>query len=119
MNDHVQVHEVWKYNDLERKQILMGFRVLCFKCHLVTHLGFAGNIRKSKEALGHPMDVNGFSMEHTMRIIRDVFVIWKRRSTYLWSQDLSWLMMNRNCYNLSTNIVNNVVNLLERIKYTK
>jgi hypothetical protein len=37
----LHTHEIWKYDDLNYVQILIGFIALCEMCHYIKHIGFA------------------------------------------------------------------------------
>lgn len=87
----VECHEIWHYNDEDKRQTLQGLISLCPPCHRVKHLGHAHVIGKGDEAREHLRQVNGWSQSETARYIGTVFQRWEERSQFEWALDLSWL----------------------------
>jgi hypothetical protein len=72
-----EIDEDWLYYIKESSGIayLKNLRLLCGNCHLAKHQGYAGVIRKSKEALVQFAKVNKLSIEEAKKIINGAFHI--------------------------------------------
>jgi hypothetical protein len=55
---------------------LVKLRVLCEKCHLVKHLGYASVQGRLNKALKHLAEVNGVDMNIAIKVRNLVEVIW-------------------------------------------
>ncbi len=79
----LQVDEVWVYRVGEGCGVaeLTGLRVLCWKCHLAKHIGYASVRRQTQQALEHLASVNGVSLEEAREVSREVGRIWGYLST--------------------------------------
>jgi len=72
-----EIDEDWFYyiKDSSGIAYLRNLRLLCRNCHLAKHQGFAGVIKKSKEALIQFAKVNKLSIEEASKIISEAFNI--------------------------------------------
>lgn len=89
-------HEVWRYDDIGHVQRLAGFVCLCYLCHAVKHLGFASVMAQRgdldyDQLVKHYCVVNGCSIADFVTDRDEAFCVWRRRSQYEWSLDLSYL----------------------------
>ena len=86
------LHEIWRYDDVNHVQSLDGFILLCTMCHHVKHIGLAGILADEgkldyDKLIEHFCKVNGCSREDFETHVEDAFRIWKKRSLYPWNQD--------------------------------
>jgi hypothetical protein len=58
----VECHEVWRYDDRTRTQMLVRMIALCPACHQVKHIGLANVKGKGAQARGHLARVNGWTL---------------------------------------------------------
>lgn len=86
----VECHEIWEFDDAQRKQILRGLIALCPQCHAVKHIGLAGLRGKKEEAEAHLAKVNGWTISQAREYIAESFRLWERRSRKEWDVDISW-----------------------------
>lgn len=88
----LQLHEIWEYDDEKHVQKLLGFQLLCRKCHWIKHIGLAG-IKADKDELDydelieHFCGVNQCSRKDFDKHKHKAFEIWRERSTHEWKQD--------------------------------
>ena len=87
----VECHERWKYDEINKNQILIGLISLCPPCHEVKHMGRANAMGRGDEAKSHLMKVNGWTESEADAYIENAFKTWLRRSSENWSLDISWL----------------------------
>ena len=90
----VEAHEIWHYNDDDKKQTLQGIVALCPKCHMCKHWGLSSLRGKEEVCVRHMMKVNGWSKEDVLLYVESVFEQWHRRSQHEWDLDISWLDSN-------------------------
>lgn len=89
------VHEVWEYDDERHVQALVGFRVSCRACALVSHMGFASVQGLQADAIKHLMRINRLPYAEASEIVKRAFRTWEERSAWpSWTQDFSWLREN-------------------------
>jgi 5-methylcytosine-specific restriction endonuclease McrA len=91
LQHRVECHEVWRYDERTRTQILVRMIALCPACHEVKHMGFAGVRGRGKRARDHLAKVNGWTDEQVLAHISEAFATWARRSKVSWKLDLSGL----------------------------
>ena len=94
-------HEIWEYNDEEVIQTLTGLIMLCKKCHLIKHIGFATKLcnegRMSMGAL-----VNHFSLINVVhksvfeKHFEEEYAKWTERSEKQWKQNLDYIFKYEN-----------------------
>ncbi len=87
----VECHEVWRYDDRTRMQMLVRMIALCPACHQVKHLGFANVKGKGQQARAHLARVNGWTLEQADAHISEAFRVWAQRSQGSWTLDLEGL----------------------------
>jgi hypothetical protein len=87
----VECHEIWRYDDQNHIQKLVGLIGLCPSCHEVKHIGLAGIRGRGSIAEKHLAKVNRWVEKQVKRYIKWAFMIWKQRSECEWTLDLSWL----------------------------
>lgn len=87
----VECHEIWEYIENDHIQKLNGLIALCPKCHKVKHIGRTIATGRYLNIKKHLSSVNNWNKEQTENYINKVFEIWKNRSNYEWTLDLTWL----------------------------
>lgn len=90
----VECHEIWEYDDDNFTQTLRGLIALCPPCHRVKHIGrtlTVGTVEDLEQSIRHLCEVNYWTPEHAEMYINAAFDLWKIRSQYEWSLDISWL----------------------------
>lgn len=88
---NVECHEIWQYDDVNKKQTLVGMISLCPRCHEVKHIGLAQIKGRFAEALEQLMKVNDISQEEAMAYVNESFETWAERSEHDWELDISFL----------------------------
>lgn len=88
----MNLHEIWKYDDVKHVQRLEGFILLCRMCHHVKHIGLAGIFANEgkldyDEVIKHFCKVNNCSKKEFEKHVDRAFEIWKKRSEHQWKQD--------------------------------
>jgi len=88
-----ELDEVWEYEESDGSAVarLVGFRSLCAKCHLATHLGLAQLRRRFGEAFYWVQAVNGLSRTEAARLVDLAVEVWKCLSSIppaRWSLEL-------------------------------
>lgn len=84
------LHEIWEYDDEKHIQKLVGFHLLCEKCHWIKHLGLAGLKLKEEELkklIQHFCKVNGCSKQDFEQHKYEAFEVYDKRCKYRWTQD--------------------------------
>jgi hypothetical protein len=56
----VECHEIWEYDDGDKRQILRGVIALCPSCHEVKHIGLTQMRGGLDRAVSHMAEVNGW-----------------------------------------------------------
>ncbi|UKL15003.1 HNH endonuclease [Pseudomonas phage hairong] len=87
----VEAHEIWHYDDTQRRQTLMGLIALCPACHKCKHMGFALSTGKLESSLKHMSEVNEWPLNLTYDYVERQFHIHHLRSQLQWTVDTSWL----------------------------
>ena len=95
---NVECHEIWEYDDKNHVQKLIGLISLCPTCHQVKHIGRAIAIGKEKQAHAQLRKVNRWAQVDVEEHVKESFIIYKERSAYQWTLDLS--ILNEAPYNL-------------------
>ena len=93
---NLQSHEVWRYDDINHIQKLVGFMCLCGLCRSVKHLGLAGIMAQRGDLdysrlIKHYCDVNECSEADFKADRKEAFELWKGRSGFEWRLDLLYL----------------------------
>jgi hypothetical protein len=87
----VECHEVWRYDDRTRVQLLVRMIALCPDCHQVKHIGLANVRGNGAKARAHLARVNGWALEQADTFIGEAFRVWAQRSQGPWTLDLEGL----------------------------
>lgn len=88
---NVEAHEVWKYDFVNNKQILVRLISLCPRCHMAKHIGRAFAIGKQAEIFNHLQEINGWDHKTLVNYLAEIFTEHKIRSQQIWTLDLSYL----------------------------
>jgi len=80
----LHVHELWEFDEEKGLQILKGLIVVCEKCHLVFHLGYANTQGRLKEAIEHLVRITGIKYDEAKALVEKAFDEWVRRSRREW-----------------------------------
>lgn len=88
----MNLHEIWKYDDVTHIQKLEGFILLCKMCHHVKHIGLAGILASEgkldyNKVIEHFCKVNTCKREKFEEHRSRAFDMWQVRSTHQWKQD--------------------------------
>jgi hypothetical protein len=88
----MNLHEIWKYDDVKHIQKLEGFILLCTMCHHVKHIGLAGILAKQgkldyDKVIEHFCKVSNCTKGEFEKHKAEAFEIWERRSKHQWKQD--------------------------------
>jgi hypothetical protein len=100
----VECHEIWEYNDKNKKQILIGLIALCPLCHQVKHIGRANAMGKQAEVFKQLEAVNKWTHKEVVQHVAACFEQYKERSKHQWSLDLSLLTEEPYNLNINTNL---------------
>jgi hypothetical protein len=87
----VECHEVWRYDDRTRLQLLVRMVALCPACHEVKHIGLANVRGRGAQARAHLARVNGWTLAQADAYIAEAFQVWAQRSQGPWTLDLEGL----------------------------
>lgn len=93
VEDRLNCHEMWEYDDKKHNQTLKGFIALCDMCHHVKHIGFAGILASRGEldyekVVEHFMKVNNCDKITFEAHKKKAFDQWRKRSKHVWHIDL-------------------------------
>jgi len=88
---NVECHEVWAYDTVNFTQKLTKLTSLCVICHLVKHIGRANAMGKQPEVFKQLETVNNWDHKQVVQHVAESFELYKERSKYQWSLDLSIL----------------------------
>ena len=87
----VECHEIWRYDDEKRSQVLDGMLALCPACHQVKHIGLAQINGQGAAARDHLAKVNGLTVAQADAEIKKAFDTWAERSRHNWVLFLPFL----------------------------
>lgn len=87
----VECHEIWKYDDENKKQILIGLISLCPYCHKTKHVGLAQLNGEEEIVIKQLMKVNKITRDDTVEYIEKSFEIWRERSEFDWKVDIEYI----------------------------
>ena len=111
----LECHEIWNYNDKKKIQTLIGLISLCPICHLVKHIGRANAMGKQPEVFKQLEIVNNWDHKTVVQHVAESFELYKERSKYDWSLDIS--MLKKEPYNIM--IPENFERKFEKPKFKK
>jgi len=88
----MNLHEIWKYDDVKHIQKIEGFILLCKMCHHVKHFGLAGILASQgkldyDKVIEHFCKVNKCTRKEFEEHKAKAFYNWRRRSKHQWKQD--------------------------------
>jgi len=87
----IECHEIWKFDDVNRIQILEKLIALCRNCHQVKHIGLAQATGNYEKAFNHLMLVNNMSFKEAEHYIGECFQIWDERSRFSYKVNIDWV----------------------------
>lgn len=87
----VECHEIWHYDDENKRQALEGLIALCPYCHKVKHTGLAGIKGEMHIVMDQLMEVNEMTEDEAEDYVNESFMIWRERSAHQWNVDISYL----------------------------
>lgn len=90
-NHNVECHEIWKYDDENHSQTLVGLISLCPRCHKVKHPGLAQIKGESEIVLQQLMKVNGVTEDDAKEYLVKAFDTFFKRSRHKWELDITYL----------------------------
>jgi|TARA_R110000787_G_scaffold70911_7_gene157810 hypothetical protein len=91
----VECHEIWHYDDVNKKQILTGLIALCPDCHTVKHPGLAEIKGRFDVVISQLMSVNDMEYWEATEYIEQAFDVWRERSEHQWELDITYLDNDR------------------------
>ena len=83
-------HEIWEYDDEKKIQRLVGYKILCERCHLAHHLGFAQVTGKLESTVKWICKIANLDEEEVWRLVEEAFREWVERSKYKWDINYSY-----------------------------
>lgn len=86
---NVECHEIWDYDDINKKQTLTGLIALCPYCHKCKHPGLAQINNELNIVINQLIKVNNMSEKQATKFLEDAFDIWSQRSKYEWELDIT------------------------------
>ncbi len=95
---NVECHEIWEYDEENLIQKLIGLISLCPICHQVKHIGRAMAMGKEKVCYAQLAKVNKWTPDQIALHIEESFLIYNKRSQYIWTLDIS--LLNEEPYDL-------------------
>ena len=81
---NVECHEIWRYEDSTKEQVLDGVIALCPNCHKVKHTGLANINGEMPIVLAQLQKVNNWSLAQSRNYIKESFKTWRQRSQHQW-----------------------------------
>lgn len=90
----LEAHERWDYDNINNIQKLIRIIALCRKCHLSTHMGYARVTGKYEEAKNHLMKVRNFTEEEYEKHYEETGNLWIMRSKKDYKLDISLITNN-------------------------
>jgi hypothetical protein len=87
----VECHEIWEYNDVNKKQILKGLISLCPYCHKTKHIGLAQINNEIDIVINQLIKVNNMTSSQAEEYIENAFDIWRKRNKNNYTLDISFL----------------------------
>ncbi len=111
----VEVDEDWRYyvEGGRGVAVLAELRLLCSKCHLAKHQGFARASGRGVEALEHLARVNSVGVEVAEELVDEAFSIWERLSMVRdWRIELRRLPgLNSSAWGILERMLNDMVRM--------
>jgi hypothetical protein len=91
-SNSLECHEIWKYDDEELVQSLIGLVALCKACHRSKHMALARHKGWEDAAERHLMRVNQWDRQTLNIYLEDAFQLYEERSNKTWQLDITWLV---------------------------
>jgi len=82
---------VFKFHRDSLTQELIGFKCLCYWCHITTHFGFAQRIGLGREAHKHLRKINKWSGAQAHNYVHQKFKAYRAIAHLEWKVDLSYV----------------------------
>lgn len=87
-----EAHEIWKYDDVNRLQTLIGLISLCPRCHEVKHYGRATILGNDKRARFHLKYINShWTWGQVFKHCENAIAQYEERSKYDYELNMDWL----------------------------
>ena len=91
--ENLHVHEVWEYILRGKEQRLVGYKVLCGKCHMVHHSSYLVGKGEIDDIVNYIVSTNRAAGIRIGRVIVEerlyrAYEIWETRSNYFWEIDI-------------------------------
>lgn len=90
-NSPLELHELWEYDDYNKKQILIGLQPICLKCHEVKHLGRTLKVGDGERAIAHLAKINRWDEQEVIEHVKQAMDTWEARSKNRYELDISIL----------------------------
>lgn len=87
----LELHEIWEYDDYNKKQILTGFQPICAICHEVKHLGRTIRVGNGERAIFHLAKINQWNPQEVIEHVKHAMDIWEARSKAKYELDIGFL----------------------------
>ncbi len=87
----LECHEIWRYDEDTRTQVLDGLVALCRECHRAKHMALAREMGWEDAARRHLMRINRWTAYEVDIHISRAFEIFEYRSQFQWKLDIQWL----------------------------
>lgn len=86
-----QLHcnEQWCYDDGKAAARLVGFQIVCVRCHSVIHMGRSAKVGYLDDALAHWCRVDGISEVEARRMFERAIAVWRERSRKRWHVEVA------------------------------
>ncbi len=91
IENRLECHEIWQYNEETWVQKLIGLVTLCTNCHKVKHAGLARIKGEEGIVIKQLMKVNKMTSQEAKKYIEEAFEVWRKRSSHIWMLDISYL----------------------------
>ncbi len=88
---NVECHEIWKYDNKSKNQILIGLISLCPYCHKTKHVGLAQLNGEEEIVIKQLMKINNMTRDIAKEYIKKSFEIWEKRSKFDWNLNIDYL----------------------------
>ena len=90
-SESLHLHELWDFDDDNRRQVLTGFMPVCEECHNAIHMGRSNNVGLGEHAQEHLKKVNSWSDDQLSRHLESAYALWMKRLEIDYELDISLL----------------------------
>jgi len=87
----VECHEIWKFDDKNEIQKLVGLISLCPNCHKTKHVGLSQVRGEIEIVITQLNKVNNMNRKEALSYINEAFKIWRKRNLIKWELDIDYL----------------------------